>query len=60
MANIISLNSNLWYTSNKVVSGTGDPGNQFAWLRDVLTKSREDNIKVRSTKAINEGLRRNA
>uniref|UniRef100_A0A6I8SL29 Sphingomyelin phosphodiesterase acid-like 3A n=1 Tax=Xenopus tropicalis TaxID=8364 RepID=A0A6I8SL29_XENTR len=43
---IISLNTNLYYTPNKVTVNMTDPANQFEWLEDTLKISRQNNEKV--------------
>jgi len=44
---MVVLNTNVWYSSNKVVDGEDDPGSQFEWLRTVLQDSKMKNKKVR-------------
>ena len=43
---LVSLNTNLWYTNNKVVDGTGDPSDQFAWFEHELFTAERTNSKV--------------
>ncbi|KAM4771015.1 cyclic GMP-AMP phosphodiesterase SMPDL3A [Rhinophrynus dorsalis] len=43
---IISLNTNLYYSPNKVTVNMTDPANQFEWLEDTLHTSRQNNEKV--------------
>jgi len=43
---MISLNSPLWYGSNKLVTGEGDPNDQFAWLENELQVAQDHNKKV--------------
>ena len=43
---IISLNTIVWYKSNKQVDGTGDPNKQFEWLESTLDSARELGKKV--------------
>jgi len=43
---IISLNTIVWYKSNKQVDGTGDPNMQFEWLESALDGARELGKKV--------------
>ena len=45
---IFVLNTNIWYSSNKLVNVTydSDPGGQFAFLRSVLNRAVEDDTKV--------------
>ena len=43
---IISLNTIVWYKSNKQVDGTGDPNMQFEWLESALGGARELGKKV--------------
>ena len=40
---VISLNTNLWYKSNKYTAGLADPGDMLAWLQSVLTDIQERN-----------------
>ncbi|XP_077973998.1 acid sphingomyelinase-like phosphodiesterase 3b isoform X2 [Styela clava] len=43
---LIALNSNFWYKSNKKVDGTGDPGDEFAWMEDSLNSAKQNSQKV--------------
>ncbi|XP_005487813.1 cyclic GMP-AMP phosphodiesterase SMPDL3A isoform X2 [Zonotrichia albicollis] len=43
---IISLNTNLYYSPNKVTVNITDPANQFAWLEDILETSSQKQEKV--------------
>ena len=43
---VVVLNTNLYYTSNKEVDGSGDPAGQFQWLDDLLTAKAQQNRKV--------------
>ncbi|OCT80206.1 acid sphingomyelinase-like phosphodiesterase 3a [Xenopus laevis] len=43
---IVSLNTNLYYSPNKVTVNMTDPANQFEWLEDTLKISRQNNEKV--------------
>uniref|UniRef100_H2Z1U7 Uncharacterized protein n=1 Tax=Ciona savignyi TaxID=51511 RepID=H2Z1U7_CIOSA len=43
---LISLNTNVWYTSNKVVTGMADPGGYFAWFEQELEKAKSMSKKV--------------
>ncbi|XP_075453286.1 cyclic GMP-AMP phosphodiesterase SMPDL3A isoform X2 [Ascaphus truei] len=43
---IISLNTNLYYSPNKVTINMTDPANQFEWLEDTLKNSRQNHEKV--------------
>ncbi|KAG8444288.1 hypothetical protein GDO86_009463, partial [Hymenochirus boettgeri] len=43
---IISLNTNLYYSPNKVTVNMTDPADQFKWLEETLQVSRQDNEKV--------------
>ena len=43
----VVLNTNLYYTSNDLVDGTGDPAGQFQWLDDLLTAKAQENRKVK-------------
>ncbi|XP_004679460.1 PREDICTED: acid sphingomyelinase-like phosphodiesterase 3b [Condylura cristata] len=36
---IVVLNTNLYYSNNKQTAGMSDPGQQFQWLEDVLTRA---------------------
>ena len=46
---MVVLNTNLWYSSNKVINVTydEDPGGQFAFLESVLLRASGENLKVR-------------
>ncbi|NXS85093.1 ASM3A phosphodiesterase, partial [Erpornis zantholeuca] len=43
---IISLNTNLYYSPNKVTVNITDPANQFAWLEGILETSSQKKEKV--------------
>ncbi|XP_053403145.1 uncharacterized protein LOC128558269 [Mercenaria mercenaria] len=43
---IVALNTNFYYTPNKLVSPEGDPAGQFAWLTETLGNANEQNEKV--------------
>jgi len=43
---LISLNTVIWYKSNHLIDGSGDPNNQFEWLNQTLFEARTLNIKV--------------
>ncbi|XP_053793754.1 acid sphingomyelinase-like phosphodiesterase 3a isoform X1 [Vidua chalybeata] len=43
---IISLNTNLYYSPNKVTVNITDPANQFAWLEEILETSSQKKEKV--------------
>ncbi|XP_053566751.1 acid sphingomyelinase-like phosphodiesterase 3a [Bombina bombina] len=43
---IISLNTNLYYSPNKVTVNITDPADQFEWLEYTLQNSRQNNEKV--------------
>ncbi|XP_063299529.1 acid sphingomyelinase-like phosphodiesterase 3a [Pelobates fuscus] len=43
---IISLNTNLYYSPNKVTVNMTDPADQFEWLEETLKASRQNNEKV--------------
>ncbi|XP_075059105.1 cyclic GMP-AMP phosphodiesterase SMPDL3A [Mixophyes fleayi] len=43
---IVSLNTNLYYSPNKVTVNMTDPADQFAWLEETLQFSRQNNEKV--------------
>ncbi|XP_067657019.1 acid sphingomyelinase-like phosphodiesterase 3b [Haliotis asinina] len=43
---IIGLNTNLYYTSDKLTAGMTDPASQFDWLEGVLKNAKADGEKV--------------
>ncbi|XP_008063389.1 acid sphingomyelinase-like phosphodiesterase 3a [Carlito syrichta] len=43
---IVSLNTNLYYGPNAVTQNKTDPANQFEWLDDTLSSSRQNEEKV--------------
>ncbi|XP_071089682.1 acid sphingomyelinase-like phosphodiesterase 3b [Haliotis cracherodii] len=43
---IIALNTNLYFTSDKLTTDLTDPAGQFAWLEEVLKKAKGDGEKV--------------
>ena len=43
---ILALNTNLYYTSDKVTAGIPDPADQFRWMEHVLNNSLANNEKV--------------
>ncbi|XP_041044778.1 acid sphingomyelinase-like phosphodiesterase 3a [Carcharodon carcharias] len=43
---IISLNSNLYYSPNKMTEGIPDPAGQFAWLENTLKKAQQSKEEV--------------
>ncbi|XP_040285025.1 acid sphingomyelinase-like phosphodiesterase 3a [Bufo bufo] len=43
---IISLNTNLYYSPNKVTFNMTDPADQFQWLEETLKLSRQNNEKA--------------
>lgn len=43
---ILALNTNLYYTSDKVTAGIADPADQFSWMENVLANSHASNEKV--------------
>ncbi|XP_067678170.1 acid sphingomyelinase-like phosphodiesterase 3b [Haliotis asinina] len=43
---LVMLNSNLWYSMNKQVTGNLDPNQQLAWLRQELTDAKAAQQKV--------------
>ena len=43
---ILALNTNLYYTSDKVTAGIPDPADQFRWMEHVLNNSRASSEKV--------------
>lgn len=53
---IVSLNTNLYYTQNKVVQNETDPGDQLAWLESVLRTSVSNSEKVLVTAHIPPGV----
>ena len=42
----VVLNTNLYYTSNSVEDGTGDPAGQLEWLDGLLTNMNDTGRKV--------------
>lgn len=44
---ILALNTNLYYTSDKVTAGLIDPADQFSWMENVLASSNASNEKVK-------------
>lgn len=44
---ILALNTNLYYTSDKVTAGLTDPADQFSWMENVLASSNASNEKVK-------------
>ncbi|KAK6185874.1 hypothetical protein SNE40_008015 [Patella caerulea] len=53
---ILGLNTNLYYTSNKVTTNLTDPAGQFAWLDQQLTTAKTNNEKVIITAHIPPGI----
>jgi hypothetical protein len=43
---ILALNTNLYYTSDKVTTHMDDPADQFVWMENILQQSRRDHEKV--------------
>lgn len=43
---ILALNTNLYYTSDKITAGIPDPADQFSWMENVLASSNASNEKV--------------
>lgn len=43
---LISINTLVWYKSNKQVDGTGDPNNQFQWIEELLQRARLEGFKT--------------
>ena len=43
---LVSLNTNLWYKSNKYVQDDPDPGHQFQWLETTLATCRQQGSRV--------------
>ncbi|XP_052771999.1 acid sphingomyelinase-like phosphodiesterase 3b [Mya arenaria] len=52
---IVALNTNLYYTSNKAVLGSNDPGDQLSWLNQTLAEARRNNERVLVTAHIPPG-----
>ena len=44
---LVSLNTIVWYKSNKEVDGTGDPNQLFEWLESVLAAAQAGGKVVR-------------
>lgn len=42
------LNTNLYYSNNEQTAGMADPGQQFRWLEDVLTRASQAKEMVRA------------
>ncbi|XP_061175715.1 acid sphingomyelinase-like phosphodiesterase 3b [Saccostrea echinata] len=53
---ILALNTNLYYTSDKITAGIPDPADQFAWMEEVLNTSRANNEKVLVTGHVPPGM----
>ncbi|XP_053390580.1 acid sphingomyelinase-like phosphodiesterase 3a [Mercenaria mercenaria] len=53
---IVALNTNFYYTPNKLVSPEGDPAGQFAWLTETLGNAKDQNEKVIVTAHISPGV----
>ncbi|XP_048759893.2 acid sphingomyelinase-like phosphodiesterase 3b [Ostrea edulis] len=53
---ILALNTNLYYTSDKVTAGVPDPAQQFSWMEEVLNSSRVNNEKVLVTGHVPPGM----
>ena len=43
---LISLNTNLWYKSNRHVQDLTDPANQFSWLEGILAEREREGRSV--------------
>ena len=43
---ILALNTNLYYTSDKVTANMSDPADQFVWMESVLKQSRRNHEMV--------------
>lgn len=43
---ILALNTNLYYTSDKVTTHMDDPADQFVWMEGILLQARRDHEKV--------------
>ncbi|KAH3787791.1 hypothetical protein DPMN_165920 [Dreissena polymorpha] len=46
---IISLNTNLYYTSDKATVNVSDPADQLQWLNATLVNAKTSNERVRNT-----------
>lgn len=53
---ILALNTNLYYTSDKVTAGLTDPADQFSWMENVLASSNASNEKVIVTGHVPPGM----
>lgn len=53
---VVALNTNLYYTSDKLTNGTTDPTGQIAWFYAVMNKARADKEKVIVTAHIPPGI----
>ncbi|XP_033758813.1 acid sphingomyelinase-like phosphodiesterase 3b [Pecten maximus] len=53
---IVALNTNLYYTSDKLTANLTDPAGQFAWLETLLTNSSVNNEKVLITGHVPPGV----
>ena len=45
---LIMLNTNMYFTLDKLTAGEKDPAGQLQWLESVLVKTRESHEKVKS------------
>ncbi|KAK6185873.1 hypothetical protein SNE40_008014 [Patella caerulea] len=53
---ILGLNTNIYYTSDKVTANMTDPAGQFEWLDQQLTAAKNNNEKVLITAHIPPGM----
>ncbi|XP_069115080.1 acid sphingomyelinase-like phosphodiesterase 3b [Argopecten irradians] len=53
---ILALNTNLYYTSDKITGNLTDPAGQFAWMESLLTNSTVNNEKVLITGHVPPGI----
>ncbi|KAL5022237.1 hypothetical protein ScPMuIL_001392 [Solemya velum] len=53
---IIAMNTNLYYTSNKMTKDMKDPADQFQWLEHVLSEAAANNEKVLVTGHVPPGV----
>ena len=50
---ILALNTNLYYTSDKVTANMSDPADQFVWMESVLKQSRRNHEMVNGDRNVN-------
>ncbi|XP_011438303.3 acid sphingomyelinase-like phosphodiesterase 3b [Magallana gigas] len=53
---ILALNTNLYYTSDKVTTHMDDPADQFVWMEGILMQARRDHEKVLVTGHVPPGI----